>query len=32
MLWLPQSHQKALSLLHKVMIETEKTGVTQWES
>lgn len=31
MLWLPQSYQKALSALYKVVVETEKTVVTQWE-
>lgn len=30
MLWLPQSYQKALSALYKVVVETEKTVVTQW--
>lgn len=32
MLWLPQSYQKALSALYKVVVETEKTVVTQWET
>lgn len=31
MLWLPQSYQKALSALYKVVVETEKTVATQWE-